>query len=140
MFTQGIKQIQFEETGSTGDWQFPYKLIVPSMDGWDADRDLVVLGMNPDFTAWGDYGYRSRSAGSPRPDFWYAPFYQTDSDADDGVVTLVDPNIISIIVPWSVMRRLGPGGCAVGVSYRTKDTDRRTPLLVGRLPIIDGVV
>lgn len=141
MQTQGIKRVQFEETGSTADWYFPYQLIVPAMDGWDADRDLIVLGMSPDYSAWDDYGMRSRANLSPRPDFWYAPCYQATSDDESGVVTLVDPNLISIIVPWTAMRRLGPGGCAVGVQYRTKDgTDRRTTLLTGRLPIVDGVV
>lgn len=140
MFAQGVKQVQFEEASSAGDWQFPYQLIVPSLTAWDTARDLVVLGMSPDYAAWDDYGFRSRSSLSPRPDFWDVPFYQTNSDANGGVVTLIDPNLISIVVPWNVMRRLGPGGCAVGVSYRTKDTDRRVPLLIGRLPIIDGVV
>lgn len=140
MQTAGVKTVQFEQASSTGDWQFPYRLIMPQLTAWDAARDLVVLGMTPDYSARDDYGFRSRAALVPRADLWNAPAYQTNSDADDGVVTLIDPNLISIIVPWNIMRTLGPGGCAVGVSYRTKDTDRRTPLLVGRLPIIDGVV
>lgn len=140
MYTQSIKKVQFEETGSTSDWQFPYRLIVPQMTAWDAERDLVVLGMSPDYAAWDDYGFRQRSNPAPRPDFWSAPFYMATSDDDSGAVTLVDPNLISIIVPWGNMRSLGPGGCAVGVQYRDKITDRRTTLLVGRLPIIDGVI
>lgn len=139
LFAQGVKQVQFEEADNASDWQMPYRLIVPAMTEWDDTRDLVVIAMTPDYAAWDDYGYRARSAFIPRPDFWLAPFYQTNSDASDGVVTLTDPNLINIVVPWNVMRTLGPGGCAVAVQYRTKDTDRRTTLLLGRLPILRGM-
>lgn len=140
MFTQGLKRVQFEETSAGGDWQFPYRLIVPAMDGWDDARDQVVIGMSPDYAAWDDYGFRQRSNFAPVPDFWNAPFFQATSDDSSGVVTLIDPNLISIIVPWNTMRTLGPGGCLVGVQYRDKTTTRRTPLLTGRLPIVDGGV
>lgn len=138
-FAQGVKQIQFEEADASSEWQFPYRLLMAGMVAWNPAIDLVVLGMRPDYAAWDDYGYRSRSAYIPVPDFWDAPFFQTNSDAGDGVITLTDPNLIDIVVPWNIMRTLGPGGCGVAVQYRTKDTDRRVTLALGRLPIIRGL-
>jgi len=135
---QSLKEVQFEMTGGGADWYLPYSLL---MDGlvWDTERDQVALGMTPDGARpCDDYQFRRRYYG-PVPDFWDAPYYFTTSDAADGVVTLVNPNVINIIVPYHVMKRLGPGGVTVGVQYRTKDgTDRRTQLLTGRLPVKYG--
>lgn len=139
MFASAVKRVQFEETAGSDDWAFPYKLIVPGMVAWDQSVDLVVLGMTPD--GWGgpdDYGFRRRAA-EPLPDIWDAPGYRATSDDASGIVMLIDPSTISIIVPYTVMRRLGPGGCTVGVQYRRKDLDTRTTLVLGRLPIIYGV-
>lgn len=140
MQTQGIKQVQFEATSSTADWMFPYRLIAPQLGGWDPDRDQVVLGMSPDYAAWDDYGFRQRGFPGPAPDLWHAPFFQAASDDGRGIVTLVEPNLIDIVVPWNVMRSLGPGACSVGVQYRRLDGTARRTLLVGRLPIVDGVI
>jgi hypothetical protein len=135
----GMKRVMFEEASAQADWRFPYQIIAPGMD-WDEEVDEVVLGMTPDYASWDDYGFRQRSFPMATADNWAAPFYQASSDDSSGVVTLIDPNLIDIAVPYTVMRQLGPGGCNVGVSYRNKLTGQRSTLISGRLPIYDGVI
>ncbi len=140
MLVGGVRQVQFETASGTSDWYFPYKLIVPNMAGWDAERDEVVIGMSPDGITWDDYGIRSRvfpplSGNNPA-----TPWFFASSDDGSGVVTLVDPNRVEIIVPYGSIRMMSPGSVAVGVQYRNKLLDRRTTLVTGRLPLTDGVV
>ena len=135
----GVKRMMFETTASTGDWRFPFVLIMPAMV-WDSEVDEVVLGMTPDYASWDDYGWRQQTFPPATAAYHPAPFYQASSDDDDGVVTLVGDNQIDIIVPYTVMRNLGPGSVSVSVAYRNKDTDARTVLVLGRLPIVDGVI
>lgn len=140
MYATAVKRVQFEEAAGGDDWAFPYKLIVPGMTAWAPEVDQVVLGMTPDcWRDYSDYGFRRGFGNGPLPDFWDAPFYSANSDDGSGVVMLVDPSTISIIVPYTAMRRMGPGGCSVGVQYRRKDLDTRSTLVMGRLPIIYGV-
>ena len=35
---------------------------------------------------------------------------------------------------------MGPGSVSVSVAYRNKETDARQVLLLGRLPITDGII
>ena len=132
-----IRQVMFEEASASSDWRLPYQLIVPQVNGWTED-DEVVLGMSPDYLEWDDYGLRSRTF-PPSPSDYSAPWFQTSSRNDDGVITLVDPNLIDILVPWNRMRTMGPGTVNVGISYRNT-AGRRTNLLSGRLPLMHTVV
>lgn len=135
MTITAVKRVMFEEASASSDWKFPYRLIVPEMNGWDETRDEVVLGISPDDIRWDDYGRRSRTF--PPTDTWNAsPYYQASSLDASGVVTLVDPNSIDILVPWNTIRSLGPGVVNVGVQYRNVLTGSRTSLIAGRLPLV----
>ena len=135
----GVKRIMFETVASTADWSFPYALVMPGMV-WDSEVDEVVLGLTPDYASWDDYGWRQRTFPPATAAYHTAPFYQASSDDDDGVVTLVGDNQIDIVVPYTTMQNIGPGGVNVSVAYRNKETDARQVLLLGRLPIIDGIL
>ena len=137
---EGVKQVNFQTASTTSAWRFPYTLLVPGINGWKPEVDRVVLGMTPDAISWNDYGLHSRAFPPGTGTYDAAPYYQASSDDGTGVITLVDPNVISIVVPHNVMRTLGPGGVNVAVQYRTKDTDERATLLIGRLPLIWGVI
>lgn len=135
---EGVKRVNFQTASAQADWVMPYTLLVPEIAGWDQTIEVVVLGMSPDFVEWNDYGMRQRSF--PMSDAPQAPFFQSSSDDDDGVVTLLDPNQISIVVPFQRIAQLGPGAVNVGIQYRTKDTGSRSTLLIGRLPLVWGVI
>jgi hypothetical protein len=132
-----VKQVLFEEASATSDWHLPYRLI--NKGGWIPDVDEIVLGMSPDNVAWDDYGHHVK-AYPPGNDFWSAPWFQASSRDGSGIVTLMDPDMIDIRVPWHRMRGMGVGGVNVGLQYRNLDTDSRTTLLIGRLPLLAGVV
>jgi hypothetical protein len=136
---EGVKRVEFQTASATADWVFPYKLLVPGINGWNKSLDLIVLGMSPDYASWDDYGQRSRIFPAA-PSYDTAPFFQASSDDGSDVITLVDPNLISIVVPYNTIRQLGPGGVDVGVQYRQKDTGARATLLIGRLPLVAGVI
>ena len=134
----GVKQVMFASASCTSDWRMPYKLLVPEIAGWDPDKDVVVIALSPDYVAWDDYGFRQRSMPPYGNTNEYPPFWQASSDNSSGVVTLVDPNLISIIVPYGTMRQMGPGGVNVEIQYRGKDNNSRSTLLLGRLPLQGG--
>lgn len=139
MTINAIKRVLFEEASASSDWRFPYRLLIPQMTHWDDTQDEVVLALSPDYIAWDDYGFRSRSFPPASKDS-YTPWYQASSNDASGVVTLVDPNGIDIVVPWNTIRTLGPGMVNVGVQYRNTLTGSRSSLISGRLPLIDTVI
>ena len=138
MTITATKRVLFEEASASSDWRLPYRLIIPEMTAWDETRDEVVLGLSPDSIIWDDYGTRSRTF--PPVGHSTAPSYQASSRDGTGVVTLVDPNGIDILVPWNVIRSLGPGMINVGVQYRNILTGARSSLVAGRLPLVDTVI
>jgi hypothetical protein len=139
MTITAIKRVNFEEASASADWRFPYQLIVPGVNGWDPLKDEVVLGMSPDAITWDDYGLRSRVFPTPAPDNWSAPFFFASSNDGTGTITLVNPNLIDIVVAWGRIRQMGPGVVNVGIQYRNS-AGARTSLLSGRLPLVDTVV
>jgi len=113
-----VKTVVFEEASATADWVWQYRLLQPDHETWDADEE-IVLGMSPDFTAWDDYGYRSRSFPPVRNSTYdTAPFFQASSADGTGTVILTDPNLIEIRVPYGMMRQMGPGTVHVSLSWR----------------------
>jgi hypothetical protein len=131
-----MKSVILDETATTEDWVYVYQLLNQQV-AWDPN-DEVVLTMNPDYVSWDDYGRRSRTF-PPATVYDTAPWFQASSRDGSGVVSLVDPNIINIVVPWNQMRMMGPGGVNVGLSMRRDLPTSRTSLMVGRLPVYDGV-
>lgn len=133
-----MKRVIFDETSTTEDWRYSYQLLTPHQSVWSPDT-WVVLGMNPAYTVWDDYGIKSR-ASPPADPYSPAPWFQASSRDGSGIVVLRDPNIIDIIVPWNHVRSMGPGSVAVTLSLRTDVPPSRTTLLQGQLPLYDGVV
>src|SRR6478752_6904148 len=112
-----VKQVVFEDTSSTQDWVWQYRLLQEGHEIWNDDEE-IVLGMSPDYAAWDDYGVRSRSFPLVSHAYDSAPFFQASSVDGTGVVLLTDPNLIEIRVPYNVMRQMGPGTCHVSLSWR----------------------
>lgn len=112
-----VKQVVFEETSSTQDWIWQYRLLQQGHAAWDVDEE-IVLGMSPDYAAWDDYGHRSRTFPPVSKVYNSAPFFQASSRDGTGVIVLTDPNLIDVRVPWSMMRQMGPGTVHVAVSWR----------------------
>jgi hypothetical protein len=140
MSITAVKRVLFEEASASSDWRFPYRLIIPSMTGWDAEQDEVVIGMSPDHVSWDDYGFRSYGTAPGTGNENWAPWYQASSRDDSGVVTLVDPNGIDIVVPYGSIRSMGVGMINVGVQYRNMLTGARNSLIAGRLPLVYTVI
>lgn len=133
-----MKRVMFEDQSTTEDWRYDYQLLAPPQAAWGPD-DTVVVGLSPMAITWDDYGIRSRTfppASADTP----APWFQASSRDGSGIVVLQDPNIISIVVPWNQMRMMGPGSVNVGLSLRNELTGSRTTLLIGNLPLYDGVI
>ena len=65
---------------------------------------------------------------------------QASSNDGSGYITLVNPGLIDILIPASVMRGFGPGEINVGVRFARASDQRTSTLLIGRLPILHGVV
>jgi len=112
-----VKQVVFDETSSTQDWVWQYRLLQQGHAEWSDDEE-IVLGMSPDYAAWDDYGFRHRSFPPVSAVYDTAPYFQASSKDGTGVVVLTDPNIIDVRVPWNRMRQMGPGTVHVAVSWR----------------------
>jgi len=112
-----VKQVVFEEASATSDWRWQYRLLQAGHAAWDDDEE-IVLGMSPDYAAWDDYGRRSRNFPAVSDVYDAAPFFQASSRDHSGVVVVTDPNIIDVVVPYSIMRQMGPGSCHVTLSWR----------------------
>jgi hypothetical protein len=139
MSTTQIKRVLFEEASAFSDWRYSYMLVLRDGGEWDPAYDEVVIGMSPESILWDDYGIRSRSFPPAGPDTSPQPWFQASSRNDDGVVTLINPSMIDIIVPWNRLRTMGPGMINVGLSYRNTN-GTRISLLSGRLPLVDTVI
>ncbi|MET0653651.1 MAG: hypothetical protein ABWY63_14165 [Hyphomicrobiaceae bacterium] len=112
-----LKQVIFDETSSTQDWTFQYRLLQQGHAAWEDDEE-IVLGMSPDYAAWDDYGHRSRSFPPVSAVYDSAPFFQASSKDGTGIVVVTDPNLIDVRVPWHMMRQMGPGTVHVSMSWR----------------------
>ena len=69
-----------------------------------------------------------------------APYFRASSNDGSGYVTLINPGLIDIIIPASVMRGFGSGELNVGMRFERASDQRTSTIFVGRLPVIDGVV
>ena len=132
-----MKRVMLDETTTTEDWTYSLQLI-GQVGVWDRVNEEVYLAMSPDYVSWDDYGRRSRTF-PPADENNSAPWFSASSRDSTGVVSLIDPNIISIVVPWNRMRMMGPGGCNVALTLRRLAPTSRISLMVGRLPVYDGV-
>ena len=138
MTVTAIKRVNFEEASAFSDWRYSYMLILRDGGQWDPAYDEVVIAMNPDAIFWDDYGIRSRTF-PPASSGDVAPYFQASSRNNDGIVTLINPSMIDIIVPWNRLRMMGAGVINVGLSYRNTN-GTRISLLSGRLPLVDTVI
>jgi hypothetical protein len=128
----------FPPTTNTSDWRAPFYIGAnDELVTWAPPDDFVTLGMSPDVVAWEDYGSHRTSypPGRTTP-----AFFQTNSNDGSGYVALINPGLIDILIPASVMRGFGVGELNVGLRYSRASDNRTATIFVGRLPIIHGVV
>jgi hypothetical protein len=161
-----MRGFNFPPTTTTSDWRAPFYIAAsgtnyvpevlpkdgsrkatnpPTLEGvtatalvtWHPPDDEVILGMSGDTQAWEDYG--SHRTSYP-PGKLTPPFFQASSNDGSGYVALINPGLIDILIPASVMRGFGVGEINVGLRYARASDQRTSTLFVGRLPIIHGVV
>ena len=134
-----MRGFNFPPATDSGDWHAPFYVAANDEYVTWTDDDEVLVGISPDAITWSDYGphYRSyppgRTAANP-------PYFRASSNDGSGYVTLINPGLVDIFIPASVMRGFGPGEVNVGVRYSRASDQRTSTLFIGRLPILHGVV
>ena len=106
---------------------------------WHPPDDEILLGMSPEAISWEDYGSHHRNY-PPGRTATNPPYFRASSNDASGYVTLINPGLIDILIPASIMRGFGPGEINIGIRYARASDQRTTTLLIGRLPILHGVV
>ena len=115
----------FDEQSIFGDWTWVYDLY--DIEAWTAD-DRVIAAFSPDNAPLrDDYGMTTHV--SP-----WAKFNSVDHPTN---VVLSGAGIISLWIPASTLRQLGPGSVTVGLGHQRLDTGVIKHLTRGRLPLID---
>ena len=135
-----MRGFAFPPTTNTSDWRAP--LYVAANDEfvtWHPPDDEVILGLSPDTIAWEDYGSHRTSYPPGRPAHSGAHF-QASSNDGSGYIALINPGLIDILIPASVMRGFPPGELNVGVRFARASDQRTSTLFLGRLPVLHGVV
>jgi hypothetical protein len=110
-----------------------------SLVTWHPPDDEVILGMSPDAHSFEDYGQHHRSYPPGRQSI-QPTFFQTSSNDGSGYITLINPGLIDIIIPASVMRGFGVGELNIGLRFARASDSRTTTIFTGKLPVIWGVV
>lgn len=146
-----MRGFHFPPTTTTSDWRAPFyiamsgtnyvpdEVTATALVTWHPPDDEVILGMSPDTLTWEDYGSH-RTSYPPGRATDNPPYFRASSNDGTGYVALVNPGLIDILVPASVMRGFGVGELNVGLRYARASDQRTSTLFVGRLPIIHGVV
>ena len=135
-----MRGYHFPPTTDTGDWRAPFYVATNSeMVTWHPPDDEIILGMSPEAISWEDYGPH-RTSYPPGRGSSNAPYFRASSNDSSGYVTLVNPGLVDILIPANIMRGLGPGEINVGIRYARASDQRTSTLLIGRLPILHGVV
>jgi len=106
---------------------------------WHPPDDEIILGLSPEELSWSDYGSHHKSY-PPGRAASNAPYFRASSNDGSGYVTLVNPGLVDILIPASIMRGMGPGEINVGIRFARASDQRTSTLLIGRLPILHGVV
>lgn len=129
-----MRKYNFETQSSTSDWHLPFTLdaskVLPN-GVWDHDDDVVYIGLHEDGAMWDDYGIMRRDA---------RPTWSAQSNDGTNTVQLIDPNSVAIVVPAHAFSRMRCGTLDVGVRYLRTSTGATSTLLLGRLPIIPGII
>lgn len=128
----------FPPTTNTSDWRAPFYIgASDELVTWHPPDDFVTVGLSPDTVSWEDYGSHRISY----PPGWSTPtFFQANSNDGSGYVALINPGLIDVLIPASVMRGFGVGEVNVGLRYSRTSDNRTATIFIGRLPIIHGVV
>lgn len=129
-----MQTYNFDSHSNRSDWKLPFSLnakAVVGSGGWAAPDDEILVGLSMSGYDWDDYGF-TRCDG--------APFWQASSNDGSNVVTLVMPSSIDILVPASAFARVGVGTMDVGVHFQRASTNQSYTLLIGRLPVVNGIV
>jgi len=135
-----MRGFAFPPASDTGDWHAPFYVAAnDTFITWHPPDDEILIGISPEAITWSDYGSHHRTY-PPGRTASHAPYFRTSSNDGSGYVTLINPGLIDILIPASIMRGFGPGELNVGVRYARASDSRTSTLFLGRLPIIHGVV
>lgn len=130
----------FAPTTNTSDWHQPFYVAANGAYlEWHVPDDEILFGISPDDISWQDYGSRYRSYPPSRTNA-NAPYFRASSNDGSGYVTLVNPGLIDVFIPASIMRGFGPGEINVGMRFQRASDSRTSAMLIGRLPILHGVI
>ena len=135
-----MRGFAFPPTTNTSDWRAPFYVAAnDELVTWHPPDDEVILGLSGDTHVWEDYGSH-RTSYPPGRAATAAPYFRASSNDGSGYVTLINPGLIDILIPASVMSGFPPMELNVGVRYARASDQRTSTLFLGRLPIIHGVV
>jgi hypothetical protein len=135
-----MRGFAFPPTTNTSDWRAPFYIgTEDALITWHPPDDEVILGMSPDTIDWQDYGSH-RTSYPPGSASTTPPYFRASSNDGTGYVALINPGLIDIIIPASVMRGFGVGEINVGLRYARSSDSRTSTLFIGRLPVVGGVV
>jgi hypothetical protein len=135
-----MRGFAFPPTTNTSDWRAPFYVAAnENFVTWHPPDDEVILGLSPDAINWEDYGAHYRSYPTGRANTT-PTYFQASSNDGSGYISLINPGLIDILIPASIMRGFGPGELNVGLRFARASDSRTTSLFIGRLPVLHGIV
>jgi len=136
-----MRGYNFPPATNTGDWRAPFYIAANGeLITWWPPDDEVIVGMSPEAINWSDYGSHSKSYPPGAGANSVTPYFRASSNDGSGYVTLINPGLLDILIPASVMRGFGSSEINIGVRFARASDQRTSTLLIGRLPILHGVV
>jgi hypothetical protein len=135
-----MRAYNFPPTTNTSDWHAPFYVGTNGeLVTWHPPDDEILLGLSPDAMSWSDYGSH-RTSYPPGRVSTSPAFIQASSNDGSGRVTLINPGLIDIFLPGSLMRAFPPGEVNVSLRFQRGSDQRTNALFLGRLPILHGVI
>src|SRR6188768_920131 len=98
-----MRGYNFPPATDTGDWRAPFYVATNDVFVTWHDDDEILVGLSPEAISWEDYGPH-RTSYPPGRTATNAPFFRASSKDGSGYVTLVNPGLIDILIPASIMR------------------------------------
>jgi hypothetical protein len=129
-----MRLYSFAPASNRGDWAVDFAVATPAGPArWDQADDTITLAIAWDATPQGlDYGLTTA-----RRD---ATAFVASTNDNSGVVAMINPGLISIMVPAAQMARFPATVLTVTLKYERASDARAATLWQGRLPIIEGFV
>lgn len=129
-----MREYAFPEASNRGDWAPSFAVAVNGSPAqWDPLDDIVTLALAYPWEMGADDYQLPRNT---------RPFVRISASSNDasGVVELINPGLISIHVPASTMSQFPQSSIRVALRYARVSDGRVVTFLVGRLPLIEGIV